>query len=320
MDFCTCAYPRALGNYMKIFVATTAVIMGAGAGIQIDLNRCADAKARNPSLLAVVAVVSSRARDFNSRSKLRQNEFKDALTLNSRTIFRPSVMPEGTLSGQIRGDSRPVCVQPLFVLSPWLELRGADFKQAVTQDEWRKIIAESKKYQDVLIAPAIIDARTRARELMHVLEWSHQTVPWADYVVSIDTSVRVDWARMIELFPPPVPQTRLSYALWQLGTSDLSINALFFKDPRDKTWKQCADVSVSAFSRDLVRHMTGISFATQIFHALRHPFRMHQARCKRGMIHLLGSRSARTRNLRGRPNNTASPALSRKCIRQYARI
>ena len=156
-------------------------------------------------------------------------------------------------------------------------------KKIIQQDEWYKIVNESEVYHDVLIAPTIIDHQTGARELMHVLEWSRQTAPWADYVVSTHTSMRIHWARMIEIFPPPVSQGHLRHALWYFGSSVRNQDALFFKDARiDGMWRECADVRVAAFSRNLIRHMTSISFATQIYFALNHPFRMfpEKERCK----------------------------------------
>ena len=274
----------ALFHGTVLFAGTMMVIMGMGVGVELKLLRCEDDKIQNPDLLAVVVVVSSHAREFDKRSELRRTQFKHARSLDSRTVFRPSMPPAYTFDSETIYDSRPACVQPMFVLSPWLELPkpGAPWNQVIRQDEWRKIIAESKEHQDVLIAPTIIDSSTRARELMHVLEWSRQTVPWADYIVSVNTSVRIHWERMIEIFPPPVPYTPIKHTLWYLGSSYPSMEALLYQDPRASTWRQCADVGVAAFSRDLVREMTRMPFSTQILYALQHPFRVHKSSCKAG--------------------------------------
>ena len=260
-----------------------AVVVGVGPDTQLELHRCADAKAQNPALLAVVAVVSSLIREFGLRSELRRTQFQDAKSIDSRNVFRPSNAVTGIISTEAIDDNRPVCVQPIFVLSPWRELSNmsGNFSQLITrQDEWRKVIAESKEHHDVLIAPTIIDRHTQARELMHVLEWSRHRAPWADYIVSANTSMRMHWARMIELFPPPVPQNILRQKLWMLGSSSSSIDALFFNESLNGVWRQCGDVGVAAFSRDLVRKITDISLAAQLLYALRYPLQMHQARCK----------------------------------------
>ena len=251
-----------------------------------DLHRCAAAKAQNPALLSVVSIKLSLATEFDRRLELRRKEFRDAHSLSARTVFRPSAVPMGNTSRHIQTDSRPVCVQSMFVISPWHELTDEELrepKQVVSQNQWRKIIAESDSHQDMLVAPTMIDSHTRARVLMYVLEWSRHTVPWADYIVNADTNINIRWRRIIELFPPPVPQTRASHSLWHLGSSDSSIDTLFFKDPRVGTWRQCPDMSgVAAFSRDLVRQMTSMPFSTQIEYALSHPFGMHKERCKVG--------------------------------------
>ena len=248
--------------------------------IPLDLHRCANSKTQKPDLLAILVVVSSVSTQFSWRSKLRQTDFQDARSVQERHFYRPSATPIGSISNSVQKDRRPVCVQPVFVLSPWHELRH--WHLLVNQHQWHRISAEQKKHRDILIAPTMINHRTRARELMYVLEWVSQTAPWADYVVSIDAVVRIQWQRMIELFPPPAPQTSSSRALWNLGTSELGMDALFFEDPRDKTRRQCADMSVAAFSRDLVRQMTSIPFSTQILYALSHPFSMYRARCQVG--------------------------------------
>lgn len=269
-----------------LFISLQVATIVAVAETPVDIHRCAETKARNPALLAVVSIVLSPATDFDRRHHLRRTNFRDAISLDARSIFRPSETLIGNTSTHVQQDKRPVCVQPVFVLSPWRELRGRAWKtRAVHRDEWGQIIEESKLHRDVIIAPTMVAAtRARAQVLMHVLEWCQQAAPWADYVVSVDASVHIHWARMIELFPPPVPQTRASHALWHLGRSDSSMDALFFRDPVANTLRQCADVAVSAFSRDLVRHMTDMPFATQILHALRHPFRMYRARCKLGTL------------------------------------
>ena len=255
------------------------VTTGVDLKSKLHLRRCASAKEENPNLLSVLVIVSSYAREFNLRSELRRTQFQQAWMLHSRAIWRPSTSGR-VIETQVQDDPRPVCVQPIFVLSPWVEMDGAARdKKIIQQDEWYKIVNESEVYHDVLIAPTIIDHQTGARELMHVLEWSRQTAPWADYVVSTHTSMRIRWARMIEIFPPPA---HLSHALWYFGSSVRSQDALFFMDARIGTWRECADVGVAAFSRNLIRHMTSISFATQIHYALHHPLRMvcNEERCK----------------------------------------
>jgi len=273
----------SLPTSMHVFPFATVMValaIGVGPDTKIELRRCADAKAQNPELLAVVVIVSSHAREFTARTKLRQTQFQKAQSLHSRALFRPSKKSTGVISLETTRDSRPVCVQPIFVLSPWLEIRGTRSK-IIRQDEWRKIIAESKEHHDVLIAPTITDSHTRGRELMHVLEWSRQTAPWADYIVSSKSRVSINWPRMIEIFPPPTPRKRSSHALWLLANSAPSTDPLFWRDPHVSSWRQCADLGAAAFSRDLVREMTGMSFATQILHALRHPLRI---RCKLGTL------------------------------------
>ena len=247
----------------------------------IDLRRCADAKEQKPELLAVVVIVSSFATDFRQRSRLRRTDFRDAQLLDTRSVFHPSSASTGTISKIVK-DVRPVCVQPMFVISPWHELSTPG--SAVQKDAWHKMVSEFKSHHDILIAPTIIDRNTRARELMYILEWSRQSAPWADYVVSMDTTVQINWQRMIELFPPPVPHTRSGRSLWHLGNNDPSRNALLYQDPRASTWRQCADVGVAAFSRDLVHQMTGMPFSTQILYALGNPFRVYKSSCKSGRL------------------------------------
>ena len=302
---------------------------------KLNIGRCGATKSANPDLLMIVAVVSSQAREFNLRSKLRQNQFEAAKSLASRSVFRPSSKITSALSGETIDDVRLVCVQPMFVISPWSELPkpGADWKQVLRKDEWAKIIAESKKHKDMLIGPAIIDAKTRARELIHVLEWSRHTVPLADHIVSTDTSVHIHWPRMIELFPPPVPKNKSDHALWHLGTGNLGMDALFFEGRRRDEPQECAHMRVAAFSRDLVRQMTSMPFTTQILYALAHPFRMHRPGgtlahmynsagvlfccCLVNLTRLLclvGLRNvrARTRNIRRRLDQSAPTPPSRK--------
>ena len=265
-----------------IFVVAIVLMIVVADDIVIDIHRCADIKAeQKKDLLAILVFVSSGSTEFDQRSELRRTNFQDAKLLLSRDVYRPFATPTGgTISNNVLKDYRPVCVQPVFVLSPWLELRH--WHLLVNQHQWHRISAEQKKHRDILIAPTMINHRTRARELMYVLEWVSQTAPWADYVVSIDAVVRIHWQRMIELFPPPAPQTSSSLALWNLGTSELGMEALFFEDPRDSTRRQCADMSVAAFSRDLVHQMTSMPFSTQILYALSHPFSMYRARCQVG--------------------------------------
>ena len=256
---------RVLLHAIISFVGTIAAATFTGA--KINLRRCADAKIQNHDVMAIVVVVSSIAHDFSQRSELRQKDFRDAKLLSSRTVFRPMNSAAGAIS---KDDSRPVCVQPLFVISPWVK---QEVTSRVTQHDWRKLAAESHRHQDVLISPVMINARTTARELMHVLEWSYKTVPWADYIVSVDSSVIIHWARMIELFPPPVPPKGSRQALWQLGRRHGHDESIFFEGPHG-TWRPCVDTKVSAFSRDLVRQMVGNPLSTQILSALRHPFRV----------------------------------------------
>ena len=260
------------------------VVLGMDTATTLDLRRCADAKAHNPSTLTVVSIISSVASESDRRFKLRQTDFRDARLRDARTMFRRPSMTSlmGTTRTRSRNDTRPVCVQSLFVISPWAE--ESDKNRIVRRDKWEQIIAESEEHQDILIAPTMIDSRTRARELMYVLEWFQQRTPWADYLLSAHTRVHIQWSRMIELFPPPVTRARQGHALWHLASSDLNLDSIFFKHARTGTWQQCADVSVSAFSRDLVRQMTTIPFSAQILHAWHHPFRMHRARCKLGIF------------------------------------
>ena len=261
-------------------------IVGA-AESPIDLGRCAVAKSENRNkLLAVVAVVSSFARDFDRRAELRQTDFRDAQSLRTRGVFHlPS---ESVSTGEIHKtvqDNRAVCVKPIFVISPWRELNkpGANWDLVLEKDEWHKIVSEFKAHQDILIAPTMIEAGTRARELMHVLEWSRQRVPWADYIVSMDTNVQILWSRMIELFPPPA-RAGHALSLWQLGNFDKSRKAVFFKHRGSDTWRQCADAGVTAFSRDLVRQMTSMPFSQHILYALNNPFRKYKTSCETGML------------------------------------
>ena len=268
------------------FMASLATAVLAAVDTPLDLQRCEKAKMQNPALLAVVSIVSSTATEFDrrSRSRLRRRQFRQAQSLDTRTVFLSSTTLTTTTSLHAQRDHRPVCVQSIFVLSPWLEYwkPGSKWSQIVPEHEWRQIIAESNDNKDLLIAPTIIDSRTRARELMYVLEWSRHTVPWADYIVSVDTNIQIHWPRMISLFPPPVPRASSGHALWQLGSSDSSTGALFFQDVRSGTLRKCVDVAVSAFSRDLVRQMTDLPFSTQILYALRHPFRTQRTSCKHG--------------------------------------
>ena len=273
---------------MAIALLVMAVVTSARASL--DIHRCAAAKELNPDLLTVVTIVYSLPTEFDRRSELRQTDFQDAISLNVRSVFRPPSTLMGTANStnvnKVHKDRRPVCVQPLFVLAPWVEKKGSDDeKKLVRQDEWRQIAAESNSHGDVVIAPTMIDVHTGVRVLMHMLEWSRQRVPWADYIVSIDTTVKVIWTKMIELFPPLSSRKRRStHKLWHLAISDPGIDALFFRDPRARKWRQCDDVGVTAFSRDLVHQMATMPFATQILHALRHPFKMYRARCESGAL------------------------------------
>ena len=264
---------------LLLFISFWESEVASGGGAKLELSRCAQAKEQNPALLAVVVVVSSRATEFSIRSHLRETQFQDASSLHSRTVFQGSMR---------RQDKRPVCVEHIFVLSPWTGIRNSDNdqiqRQVVQQDEWRRVIAETRKYQDILISPIMVDGRTRARELMHVLEWSRQTAPWADYTVSTDTSVHLHWAHLIQVFPPPLPPDNLNHTFWHLGSDDSTVDALFFKEPRRGTWQKCANVQVAAFSRDLVLQMTGIPFEHHIMYALRQPLRMHLEDCTLGAL------------------------------------
>ena len=268
---------------MALLLLVAAAIVSADT--PLDLQRCAEAKAKNPAALTIVSIVLSLATEFDRRSELRQTQFKDAISLAGRTVFRPSGMPKGSTSTPVQDDKRPVCVQPIFVLSAWYELKREDWRsKAVRKDEWYQITAESNLHRDMLLAPTVIDPRSRAKVLMHVLEWCRQRTPWADYTMSMDINMHIHWAQMIELFPPVVPHKHSGYALWHLGGSEPGMDALFAKDPRDGSLRQCANVGVSAFSRDLVREITRMTFATQMLYALRHPFQMHRSRCTLGRL------------------------------------
>ena len=275
---------------LPLGLAIIAVAVVGSARTSLDTHRCAEAKRKDPSLLTVVAIVQSLATEFDRRSQLRQTDFQHAISLDARSVFRPPSTPMGTLSTNIKHiqeDKRGVCVQPLFVLAPWVEIKGKDDQEKnLRQDEWRRVAAESMFNRDVLIAPTIVDMHINAQVLMHVLEWSRQRVPWADYVVSMDTSVTINWASMIELFPPPSSRTgHANHELWRLASiSDPGIDTLFYRDRRAGTWRQCADVGVTAFSRDLVHQLATMPFATQILHALHHPFKMYRSRCTAGAL------------------------------------
>ena len=265
-----------------IFVVAIVIMIVVADDIVIDIHRCADIKAeQKKDLLAILVFVSSGSTEFDQRSELRRTNFQDAKLLLSRDVYRPFATPTGgTISNNALMDHRPVCVQPVFVLSPWVD--QYHWTHVVNQYQWYQISEEHKKHRDILIAPTIVNHRTQARELMYVLEWATQTAPWADYVVSIDAEVRINWKRMVELFPPPVPRASSGHALWHLATSELGMEALFSKDPRDGTRRQCADMRVAAFSRDLVHQMMGMTLSKQILYALGHPFSMYQSRCKLG--------------------------------------
>ena len=127
-------------------------------GAKLQLDHCADVKTQNPTALAIVAVVSSIARDSTRRFELRRTDFRDAQSLASRTAYRPAASVVGTTSGQSQHDSRAVCVQPLFVISPWIRL--ASKRKHLSQDDWRKLAAESHEHEDVLISPVMINAHT----------------------------------------------------------------------------------------------------------------------------------------------------------------
>ena len=214
----------------------------ASARASLDIHRCAEAKRKNPDLLTVVAIVQSLATEFDRRSELRRTDFQHAISLDARSVFRPPSTLMGTPPTNrkhIQEDKRRVCVQFLFVLAPWFERKGSDDQEKnIRQDEWRRIAAESNSNGDVLIAPTMVDMHTNVRVLMHVLEWSRQRVPWADYIVSMDTSMKVNWARMMELFPPPSSRKgHASHALWHLAISDPGTDALFYRDLRTGAWR-----------------------------------------------------------------------------------
>lgn len=270
-------YPTLSFTTTLRFVLVAAVVVGADVPL-LDLDRCADAKANNPALMTVVSIVLSLATEFDRRSELRRTEFQNAISLDARTGFRPAGTLMGSTSTHLQDDNRSVCVQPLFVLSPWQQDTSDEWEWAkiARGGDWLRIAEESKLHRDLLIAPTIIDTHNRARVLMYILEWSRQRVPWADYVLSADTSAQIHWAELIKLFPPPVAHHHASRSLWLLGRSGSSAaDAIFFVDPRNKTLHECADIGLAAFSRELVRQMTSMPFASQILYAVRHPFQMY---------------------------------------------
>ena len=136
------------------FMVTIVAAANSPETIPLDLHRCANSKTQKPDLLAILVVVSSVSTQFSWRSKLRQTDFQDARSVQERHFYRPSATPIGSISNSVQKDRRPVCVQPVFVLSPWHELRH--WHLLVNQHQWHRISAEQKKHRDILIAPTMI--------------------------------------------------------------------------------------------------------------------------------------------------------------------
>ena len=257
-----------------LFLVSLSTASVAGNPGLINLSRCAEAKAKDPSLLAIVSIVSSAAHELNMRQKLREKVFGYVQSLHERRAFRPAVRARG-FRAKKQQDIRRVCLQSLFVISPWKELchrfksyKNMQFSCMPSQDVFRGIVNEAEAHQDVLIAPTIINNTTRARELMHVLKWSRSRVPWADYVISSDADTHINWDRMIELFPPP----HKSDSLWYLGMgSEPNLQGLFFRNTHHSDWKPCAAGVLHGFSRDLVKKIANAPIASQLHVAFKFP-------------------------------------------------
>ena len=258
----------------RVVDASVSAYPNASIGL-LDLHRCAKAKAKDASILSVVSIVSSAATKFKLRDKMRRALLRYDPSLHKRELFRPVIRPHG-LHGHVKRDIRRVCVQHLFVISPWKEI-CRHFKQnkpstqtcLLSPDNFYKIVKEAEAHQDVLIAPTIISNDTRAKELMHVLAWSSSRVPWADYVISSDVDTHIDWHNMVELFPPPGHK---QYSLWYLGMgSEPNTERLFFRSAPDDGWKACAAGMLHGFSRDLVKHIANTPIAAQLHMAFKFP-------------------------------------------------
>ena len=217
------------------------------------------------------------------RRELRDTALAYAKSVRKRQSFRSVIRPRG-LREKAERDLRRVCVQTLFVVSPWRE-RCHHFKNGkdkastiyyscmLSPSDFHKIVSEAEAHQDVLIAPTILDNNTgntpRAPEFMHVLAWSRSKVPWADYVMISDAATRITWNKMIELFPPPGHKKK---SLWYLGMgSEPNQNKLFFHDTRHDDWKPCAAGVLHGFSRDLVKRIANAPIASQLYVAFNFP-------------------------------------------------
>lgn len=265
---------------MLTVLLASCVASAIGSGVNvipglINVNRCAEAKAKDPSVLTVVSIVSSVAHEFDARRELRQKVVDYAQSLQQRQTFRPSVRARNIRFNE-RPDVRRVCLQSLFVISPWKEFCG-QFKTykhvqlgcLPSKSVFHGIVKEAEIYEDVLIAPTIIDNTTNARELMHALAWSRSRVPWADYVLTSDAGTHIKWDTMIELFPPP---GRKDFSLWYLGmASGPNVSKIFFRGAMHADWKPCATDVLHGFSRDLVKQIVATSIASQLHVAFNSP-------------------------------------------------
>ena len=246
----------------------------------LDLQRCAKAKADDSSILTIVSIISSAATDFNVRHELRGAALSYVQsTFHGRKSFRSVIQPRG-IRGKAEHDIRPVCVQSLFLISPWREKcrhfnagKPGTYRCMLSPADFHKIVSEAETYQDVLIAPTIPGNSTgnnpSAPEFMHLLRWSRSKVPWADYVMISDAATRITWNKMIELFPPPGHKKK---SLWYLGMgSEPNRNKLFFHDTRHDEWKPCAAGVLHGFSRDLVKRIANAPIASQLYVSFKFP-------------------------------------------------
>ena len=241
----------------------------------LDFQRCAKAKARNSSILTIVSIILSAATDFNVRRELRGTALDYGKSVRDRQSFRSVIRPRG-LREKAEHDLRRVCVQSLFVISPWREKchhfkhdKAWSYSCMLSPADFHKIVSEAETHQDVLIAPTIPGNNTRAPEFMHVLAWSRSRVSWADYVMISDAATRINWNKMIELFPPPGHKKK---SLWYLGMgSEPNRNKLFFHDTRHDDWKPCAAGVLHGFSRDLVKRIANAPIASQLYVSFKFP-------------------------------------------------
>ena len=268
-----------------LLASCVALVIASGTNVissLINVDRCAEAKAKDPSVLAIVSIVSSVAHEFDARRERRQQVADYAQSLQERQTFRSAVITRRSRnSGQT--DVRPVCLQSLFVISPWKELCGRfrTYKYKHLQlgcmpskRVFNEIVTEAETNQDLLIAPTIVDNTTSARELMHALAWSRSRVPWADYVLVSDVGTHIKWDTIIELFPPP---GRKGFSRWYLGiASGPNRDKLFFRGATHAGWKPCAIDVLHGFSSNLVKEIAETSIASQLHVALDSPLHMQK--------------------------------------------